>query len=107
MKKLCLFLSVFLFLSCAPSLMFAQQSQNYCHDKESNEQWNKMVEKYPQDYALQAVHAIRIGLCEKIDRGEISLEEGVIWFNDIFNMLKQERFKQEVNEAVRKNKEEM
>lgn len=107
MKRLIIILVTLLALSSSSSLVFAQQAQNYCHDKESNEQWDKIAEQYPEDYALQAVHAIRIGLCEKIDRGEISLEDGVIWFNDIFNMLKQKRFKQEVNEAVRKNKEEM
>jgi len=49
--------------------------ENYCYDKESWEEWDTIIEKNPDDMQVQALHALRIGLCVKVDRGEITLDQ--------------------------------
>jgi len=50
------------------------ESENYCHDNESWKKWDELIQEAPQDTALQTLHALRIGLCVKVDRGEITLD---------------------------------
>ena len=50
-------------------------SENYCHDIESWKEWGALVAKNPNDTEVQALHALRIGLCVKVDRGGITLEQ--------------------------------
>jgi hypothetical protein len=50
--------------------------KNYCHDPEAEAQWIALLEKNPKDYDLQALHALRIGICVKVDQGVLTLEEG-------------------------------
>ena len=54
---------------------------NYCHDKESWKEWDALVEKYPESADIQMLHAVRIGLCKKIEAGTISFEKA----RDVFN----------------------
>ena len=61
------------------STLFAE-TENYCHDQDSWKEWDELVEKYPNDHEVQALHALRIGLCVKIDRGSITVEQAI----DIF-----------------------
>lgn len=84
-----------------PAQAFAE-GENYCKDEEANQKWMDTVEEYPKDYALQAIHAIRLGLCEKIERGEITLEQGTLWFQDLFQTMKQDRFREKLNEQMNK-----
>ena len=65
-----------------PAFSFAQ-NENFCYDKESWGEWNKLARKYPQDMDVQMLHAVRIGFCKKIEEGTISFEMA----NDIFNQL--------------------
>ncbi len=44
-----------------------------------------MVEKFPDDIPLQILHALRIGLCDKIEQNSISFEEATDLFNDMFD----------------------
>jgi len=76
------------------------EDENYCHDLEANAKWNEMVMKYPTDYALHVTHAIRIGICEKIDRGEIGIEQGTSWFQELFDRMKESRFEEKLNESI-------
>ena len=51
------------------------ESKNYCHDQKSWKEWDALVKKNPNDMEVQALHALRIGLCVKVDKGEIALEQ--------------------------------
>ena len=55
-------------------------TDNYCQDQESWDEWEALIEKYPGDMDLHALHALRIGLCAKVNRGDLSVEEAT----DIF-----------------------
>jgi len=56
------------------SLVYSE-SENYCHDEKSWAEWDQIIAKNPNDMEIQALHALRIGLCAKVDRGEITLEQ--------------------------------
>jgi len=50
--------------------------ENYCHDPEAEAQWQALLAKNPKDMELQALHALRIGICIKVDQGVLTLDEG-------------------------------
>ena len=64
----------------ALSGQFTPASENYCQDQESWKEWDALVEKYPDDRDIQTLHALRIGLCLKVQRGDLSGREAT----DIF-----------------------
>jgi hypothetical protein len=63
-------------------LAYAQET-NYCHDPESWKEWDALIEKYPGNMDIQMLHAVRIGLCKKIEDGTISFETA----GDAFDVL--------------------
>ena len=73
-----LFLLIFLILLFTNLPAIA--SEDYCSDPESWKEWEELIEKYPNDSDIQALHALRIGLCHKVKRGDLTVEQGT----DIF-----------------------
>ena len=67
------------------------ESQNYCHDQRSWQEWDALVEKNPNDNEVQALHALRIGLCAKVDRGQISLDRATEIFESAREAIVQKR----------------
>ena len=63
------------------SLAYTEEQENYCLDKESWKEWEALVQKYPNDEDVQTLHALRLGLCFKIEQGSITFELA----SDIFN----------------------
>jgi hypothetical protein len=63
-----LFLSFMLF-SSHPA---GSSDEDYCTDSESWKEWDTLVEKYPDDEDIQTLHALRLGLCMKVQRGDIT-----------------------------------
>jgi len=57
----------------------------YCHDKESWNEWEALVQKYPGDMDLHSLHALRLGLCAKVSRGDLTVKEAT----DIFERAKE------------------
>ena len=55
---------------------------NYCQNPESWSEWQELLAKHPHDRGLQTLHALRLGICLKVDRGEITLDEGTAIFED-------------------------
>ena len=60
---------------------------NYCKEPASWEQWNALVAKCPNDLDVQTLHALRIGLCTKIEQGSITLEEAIALFDHAHRMV--------------------
>lgn len=46
--------------------------EDYCTDSESWKEWDTLVEKYADDDDIQTLHALRLGLCMKVQRGDIT-----------------------------------
>jgi hypothetical protein len=72
-----------LILMIAFTLPIHAQGPNYCHDKESWEEWDELIEKYPHNMDIQMLHAVRIGFCKKIEDGSIDFETARVVFNDL------------------------
>jgi hypothetical protein len=89
MKHILLLLMMLLF-----TLPLQAQEPNYCHDKESWKEWDELIEKYPGNMDIQMLHAVRIGLCKKIEDGSISFETA----SDAFNELHEAVYKRAIEE---------
>jgi len=79
------------------------QDANFCKDKDSWQEWDTLVQKYPHDMDIQMLHAVRIGFCKKIEDGTISFETA----RDAFNHLHDTVVKKSKNEKnqMLKNKQ--
>ena len=64
---------------------------------------NSMVEKDPNDIPLQILHALKIGLCVKIEQNSISSPEAIHLFNDMVDTMASKR----EEEKAREGKEEL
>ncbi len=82
MRKILIVLSIIFIFSSVYA-----QDQNYCHDEQSREEWNQLVLKYPNSRDEQILHAVRIGLCKKIDKGSISFKVARDAFNHMHEMI--------------------
>ena len=80
-------IKILLMLICLNTQAFGQES--YCKDKESWKKWDELVQKYPHSMDIQMLHAVRIGLCKKIEDGTISFKAA----GDAFNHLHETVYK--------------
>jgi len=67
-------IGLILLLSPPCSADTGKESDNYCEDAVSWQQWHELLEKHPQDDALHALYAMRLGLCSMVEAGNISLD---------------------------------
>ena len=79
MKKM-IFTIIFLFIA---TISFAAEYESFCYDKKSWADWDKLVQDNVHNMDIQKLHAIRIGLCKKIEEDTISIEAA----NEIFEYL--------------------
>ena len=77
------------------------ESENYCHDEKSWKEWDALVEKDPNDMEVQALHALRIGLCAKVDRGGITLDQATKIFESAREAIIQKRKEDQKREQDR------
>jgi hypothetical protein len=42
---------------------------------ESWKEWEELADKYPADNDVQILHALRLGLCIKVERGDITVKD--------------------------------
>jgi hypothetical protein len=85
------------------NLVYAE-SENYCHDEKSWEEWDSLIEGSPDDTALQTLHALRIGLCIKVDRGQITIDEPTTIFESARETIIEKR---KVDEKREKDKQKL
>lgn len=72
------------------SFIYAE-SENYCHDQKSWNESDALVAKNPNDMEVQALHGLRIGLCVKVDRGGITLDQATEIFESAREAIIQKR----------------
>jgi len=56
--------------------------ENACHDAASRQEWQDLLARHPQDMDVHTLHALRLGLCLKVDRGELSVVEATTIFEE-------------------------
>jgi hypothetical protein len=83
MKKTVLIVALLLFLAWP---VYSDNSK-FCNDPPHWEHFNSMVADDPENIPLQILHALKIGLCVKIEQNSISTEEAVGLFTDMLNTL--------------------
>jgi|APSaa5957512622_1039677.scaffolds.fasta_scaffold248363_2 hypothetical protein len=87
MKKLIISTILLLSLSCS---LYADDSA-FCNEPETWKNFESMAKKYPDDVPVQILHALRIGLCVKIDQNSISTTEAINLFNDMLDIVANKR----------------
>jgi len=86
-------LSILSFIFFSPATLVAEP-QNYCHDPAAALAWDQLVEVSPNDLELQRLHALRLGICEKIKVGSLSLDQGMTIFEAERERAVQKRFEE-------------
>jgi hypothetical protein len=83
MKNIVIFIT---FLLLVPWPVYSDDSK-FCNDPPHWEHFNNMVAESPDDIPLQILHALKIGLCVKIEQNSISTQEAIGLFTDMLNTL--------------------
>jgi hypothetical protein len=71
-----------------------QEQENNCQDPGAWADWEARVAQHPTDTELQVLHALWIGLCVKVDRGDLTLEEAIAAFEGARETLIQKRWEE-------------
>ncbi len=92
-------LSILLF-----SYTLIAEEKNYCNDPDANMQWEALIQEHPDDMQIHALHALRLGLCFKVDRGDLSVDQATEIFENMRSALidAKERDKQRELEDFKK-----
>jgi hypothetical protein len=53
---------------------------NACHDVQSWREWEALVARNPASHALQTLHALRLGLCLKVERQDLTVDQATVIF---------------------------
>ena len=72
-------ISILILFAAAPSIAQNDEKKlvepkNECNVPGAWDKLEELVAKYPHDKSVQILHALRIGLCLKIEQGSIDLE---------------------------------
>jgi hypothetical protein len=81
MKKTVLIVALLLFLAWPAH----SDDSKFCNDPPHWEHFNSMVADDPENIPLQILHALKIGLCVKIEQNSISTEEAIGLFYDMID----------------------
>ena len=73
-------LLVFILVSLTPISIAFSEEKSFCQDPEDEAEWEELLQKKPGNRDLNVLHPLRIGLCEKIDRGQLTVREATIMF---------------------------
>ena len=63
------------------------EETNYCNDIDTNMQWEAMAQEHSDDLQIQALHALRLGLCFKVDRGDLTVDQATEIFENMRSAL--------------------
>ena len=69
---------------------------NFCQDESTWRQWTELVRANPGDDQLQMLHALRIGLCVKVEQRSITFDRA----NELFNRAHETIIKQRRQEET-------
>jgi len=75
-KRFLILILCLLMLACSQAPQAGKDKEaNYCHDPDANAEWDRLLARNPDDMEIQALHALRIGLCQKVDEGHLTIEQ--------------------------------
>lgn len=76
---------------CMASLVQAGEADKFCADPQAWAHFDSLVANSPNDVPLQILHALKIGLCIKIEQGSITTSEAIHLFNDMVDTAANQR----------------
>jgi hypothetical protein len=92
------------FLWLVPGLMFATlpsaetTDRTYCEDEGTRRDWEERTANNPDDSDLQTLHALWLGLCVKIQREGLAVDQATDLFERIRHRLIERRREQSAAE---------
>lgn len=69
------------------SFSLQAKDENYCNDPDANIQWEALIQEHPCDLQIHALHVLRFGLCFKVDRGDLSVDQAMEMFENMRSAL--------------------
>jgi len=63
------------------------EEKNYCNDPDANMQWEALIQEHPDDMQIHALHALRLGLCFKVDKGDLTVSQATEIFENMRSSL--------------------
>ena len=79
MKTITILLLSLLLFSCSLNA----EEKNYCNDQDTNMQWEALIQEHPDDMQIHSLHALRLGLCFKVDRGDLTVDQATEIFENM------------------------
>ena len=70
--KFIIYIVVLSILICTGSIA---GEDNYCLDKQSWQEWDNLSQKYLSDSDIRILYNLRLNLCTKIERGDITVQQ--------------------------------
>ena len=64
------------------SLILKAEEKNFCNDPDASLQWESLIQEFPDDMQIHALHALRLGLCSKVDQGILTVDQAVEIFEN-------------------------
>ena len=58
----------------------SEKPGNSCHDAHSWREWEALVARHPESYALHAFYAVRLGLYLQVDRQAWTVDQATVIF---------------------------
>jgi hypothetical protein len=82
------------FMLCLAFPTLAAEAPNNCHKQQAWADWQARISKHPEDKELQVLHALWLGLCVKVERGDLAFDEASAMFEQTRRTLIQQRQKE-------------
>jgi hypothetical protein len=83
----------------------ADSTKNYCHNQSLAAEWEALVKQSPKDFGLQRLHALRLGICLKIENKTLDLDDGNAIFEQEREALIRERLREERKQEEKKKEQ--
>ena len=91
---------IIVLILCFATVAWADDiGEKFCNDQKVWDHFNNMVEEYPNDMSVQILHALKVGLCVKIQNNSISSSEAVDLFNNMVDSAADLRGKENASEG--------
>lgn len=90
------------------SLTLNTRENDFCNDQNADILWETLIQESPDDMQIHTLHALRIGLCSKVDRGDLTIDQVTEIFENMRRALIDEdkREMEEESEAAKKKGKE-
>ncbi|MFH1216534.1 MAG: hypothetical protein V1706_08535 [Pseudomonadota bacterium] len=88
LRKCTVIVTIFVCVVLFPLFASAQENEtNHCNDPESWVKWQELLQSNPDDDGIYSAYALRVGLCQMIEKHEIETGRATIIFEHYMESL--------------------